>query len=481
MTMTPEQDREFRAAVGEVESGERRNGHHPGASKIRRMSEVQSRTIKWAWKGRMALGYLTVWTGEEGLGKSVFCAWLAAQATRGGLHGDWHDTPVDVLIVAGEDGIEDTWKPRLVRAKADLRRASAFSLDEHPVDWNLRDGIEDLRQAILETNAKLVVFDSLLDQMPPPVGGENINSATFVRSALMPLKDLVRELDIVAVVSLHPPKARASAYRDLVQGSQAFTALTRFGLLFGWHPDDAEDDPMRRRVVLRGKGNRGRNPGAIEFNIIGEELCHDDGIVQEVEGVTNVRPSDVTMRQLLSPARGSDTDEPANKAELAAEIIRDALSDGEWHDSAPIRELLEETGLGSGSVLTGAKRLANVESQQRPGAAHGGWKWRIPAQIPSPVSLSTVESDPDKGPNPQHPRSGSQIPSSATVESDGPGARAVVPVQNEAARGAQDGLKGRTAADLTDDELLALFPGSTLEHLPAHTNGHIPSGRDRSQ
>src|SRR5436305_15336784 len=91
---------------------------------VKRASEVRSRSIRWAWEGRLALGYLTVMTGEEGLGKSVFMAWLIGRATRGELIGEWHGRPASVLVVAGEDGIADTWRPRLDLAGADLDRVS---------------------------------------------------------------------------------------------------------------------------------------------------------------------------------------------------------------------------------------------------------------------------------------------------------------------------------------------------------------------
>jgi hypothetical protein len=200
-------------------------------SPVKRASGVSSRAIKWAWKGRMACGYLTVWTGEEGLGKSVFAAWLAARASRGELaEGIWQGQPVDVLIVAGEDAIEDTWNPRLKLAGADLDRVSYLDLEELGPYWNVRDGIGDARAAVKETGAKLVVIDALLDHFPPTSGGESINNPTTVRAALAPLKQLVQELEITGIISLHPPKSRGVAFRDLVQASQAFSAIPRLGL-----------------------------------------------------------------------------------------------------------------------------------------------------------------------------------------------------------------------------------------------------------
>jgi hypothetical protein len=221
---------------------------------LKRASALKSRPIKWGWKGWMPLGAITVWSGVEGVGKSTFAAWLIAQVTRGRLKGDWHGDPMDVLIVAGEDALEDAWMPRLEVAGADLDRVHFLDLDALPVDWNIRDGIGALHRTVEATGAKLVVIDALLDHMPAGFGGENINNPMFVRSALGPLRDFARKLGIVALISLHPPKSRGGTFRECVQASPAFVALSRSGLFIAYHPEDEDlDDDQKRRVVIRGR------------------------------------------------------------------------------------------------------------------------------------------------------------------------------------------------------------------------------------
>ena len=218
---------------------------------------MKSASVRWAWDGRLPLGYLTVSTGEEGLGKSVFWAWLIARLTRGQLSGEWRGQPVNVLIVAGEDGIADTWRPRLDLAGAQLDRVSFLNLDVLGPEWNLRDGIEVLRGGVRETGAQCVYVDAALDHMPPPKAGESINSPTFARAALGPLRLLLRSEGAAGCFSMHPPKARGTSFRDLVQASQAFSAIPRVGWVFANHPDDDQSDPARRRVLIRGKGQPG--------------------------------------------------------------------------------------------------------------------------------------------------------------------------------------------------------------------------------
>jgi hypothetical protein len=367
-----------RASADDASEGDSERGAvgSPAPSLVTRGSAVRSKSIRWAWTGRLALGYLTVETGIEGLGKSVFAAWMLARLTRGDLPGEWRGEAVNVLIVAGEDGIEDTWKPRLDLAGADPDRWASLNLDQLDAGWNLRDGIEQIRGAVEETGATVVFIDAALDHMPAPRSGESIHSPTFVRQVLGPLKRLVRDLNLVGLFSMHPPKARSSDFRDLVQASQAFSAIPRVGLLFAWHPDDAElPEDDRRRVLVRGKGNIGRNPGALEFRIVGHEHEHDDGTTAEVAVVEDVAPSAITMADL---APGKMVGErPPTKAEQAAELIREALSDGGWHPAKAIREQLARTGLDAGSTRTHGMGIARVEQRKRPGEVDGPSEWRI--------------------------------------------------------------------------------------------------------
>jgi hypothetical protein len=362
---------------------------------VTRAATVVSRSIRWAWDGRLAIGYLTVVTGVEGLGKSVFAAWLTARLTCGELDGEWQGRPICVLIVAGEDGIADTWLPRLKLAGATLESVAFLNLDGLPPGWNLRDGIEQIREALRETAALFVWIDAALDHMPPPKQGESINSPTYVRQALGPLKRLVRELGVVCAFGLHPPKARSGNFRDLVQASQALSAIPRVGWLFDYHPDDDSEDPDRRRVLIRGKGNLGRDPGAIEFRVTGRPFTHDDGRTTDREVVVDVGPSTVTLAD-LAPDRVIGARQPT-KSEQAADILRDALSDHDWHPAAPIRERLAAMTLDSGSVRTDAMRLARVEKRK----SEHAWWWRIPTQGSNgngPLTAARARSLPTGGP-----------------------------------------------------------------------------------
>lgn len=95
----------------------------------RRLSDIQPKPIRWLWPGRIARGKVCMLAGHPGLGKSQAMISMAAIVSIGGT---W---PVDrtpcergsVIILSAEDDAEDTIRPRLEAAGADLKRV--FILD----------------------------------------------------------------------------------------------------------------------------------------------------------------------------------------------------------------------------------------------------------------------------------------------------------------------------------------------------------------
>ena len=100
------------------------------------LSTVKPERVSWLWPGRIPLGKLTILDGDPGLGKSVLTLTLAAHVTRGwsmpfeerepGVECE----PAGVVLLSAEDGLDDTIRPRLDAAGADVERVLA--LDKVP-------------------------------------------------------------------------------------------------------------------------------------------------------------------------------------------------------------------------------------------------------------------------------------------------------------------------------------------------------------
>jgi hypothetical protein len=296
-------------------------------------SSVKPRRVRWLWPGRVPYGYLSLWSGTSGLGKSTFFCWLVAEITHGRLDG--MAGPVDILIIASEDAREDMWVPRLMTAGANLDRVHFF---DRPDDWNIRDGIELIEQAFAEherelgvTGIALVFVDSVFEETPEAKGKESINSTDFIRQVLKPFNRLCREHGVAGLVSTHPPKSAGQTYAANVHASGAFVQLARVGLLFGFHPDDIDlsNDDDKRRVLLRpGEGsNIGQDPGALEFTIKGEYL-KIEGELESVPRAVEVEPSDVTFRDLVADPKKDK--QPTKKAQVRL-MVEMQMRDNEWH------------------------------------------------------------------------------------------------------------------------------------------------------
>jgi AAA domain len=353
-----------------------------------RASDITKTRVQWLWQGRLALGYLAVWCGAGDIGKSMFAAWTIGELTHGRLPGRFLDQPQDALIVCTEDGRDDMWRPRLEAVGADLDRVHFL---DYPAGWNLRDGIDWIDTGVTEAVTALVFVDALMSHMPDAQGGENTRSPTFVRGALQPFADLCKRQKVTGLFGLHPRKAGGDTFADVVQESGVFTQLPRLGLLFGYHPEDLElPQDQQRRVILRGKGNIGRNPGALSFRIAERflEWGDDDPDPEGIGYITDVQPCTVTERELLATKR-RDADRPTTKVQQAEGLIGMALRDGAWHPAKPIRAQLERLKLNNNGVVNQAKVNLGVKSrQQETGAASPPWEWRNPGS-----SISDAETD----------------------------------------------------------------------------------------
>ena len=355
-----------------------------------RASGLSKRRLRWLWTGRLALGYLAVWCGAGDIGKSMFSAWVMGRLSHGELSGKFLGRPTSSLIVCTEDGRDDMWLPRLEAASADLDRIEFL---DYPKGWNLRDGVDWIDRSLTD-DMKLVFIDALMSHMPEPRGSENTRSPVFVREALEPLAALCKERKATGLFGLHPRKAGGDTFADVVQESGAFTQVPRIGLLFGYHPDDLElPRDQQRRVILRGKGNVGREPGALSFRIAEKFLDWDDDEPADpfedgVPYATGIEPCHMTERQLL---RAKLSDRPMSKVEQAEALIRMALLDGEWHPVVPIREELAKAGLNHNANVDAAKRRAGVVASKQAGVTNGPWGWQIAgSSISSPNPDSSI-------------------------------------------------------------------------------------------
>jgi len=210
------------------------------------------RPTHWLWDQRIPHGALVLGPGREGIGKSLFCAWLTAQVTLGTLPGIHHGHPRAVFYAATEDSWERTIAGRLLVAGADLDRVYRVQV-EHlgtTVPLCLPRDCASLAEEIGWYGAGLVILDPLISTVDPRI---NVNQEEL-RSALEPLAALADQTGAAIFGLAHFNKAAGTDALSRVTGSRAFAAVARAAIAFARDPH-AEDGSC---VLSQVKNNLGR-------------------------------------------------------------------------------------------------------------------------------------------------------------------------------------------------------------------------------
>lgn len=227
------------------------------------MANVKSEPVRWLWPGKIALGKLTIISGDPGLGKSMLTSDLAARVSTGAPWPDGSEGVLgDVLLVSAEDDPSDTIRPRLDTAKADVSRIHYLENVRNVATGEQRffDLIDvEALGSFLSANGscRLVVIDPLSAYL----GGTDSHKNSDVRSLLAPLSPLAAKHHVAIVVVSHLNKGEGSAMTR-TSGSMAFIAAARAAYLVVKDKDDSQ-----RRLFLPIKNNLGKDQTGLAYTI----------------------------------------------------------------------------------------------------------------------------------------------------------------------------------------------------------------------
>lgn len=204
--------------------------------------------LQFLWGQRIPLGFITVFEGDPGTGKSTLLADLGARLTVGASMPLDNGLAVEggVVLLAGEDSLDKIAASYQVAGGGTSR---VIVLDRS-AGIVLPTGTELLREAALAVNAKLIVVDPISDFL-----ATSINHEQGVRRALSPLSDLAQEMNLAVVHVRHLSK---SGHRHALYaggGSIALAGMARSVLLAGQNPVDTNT-----RVLTVSKSNVRQRP-----------------------------------------------------------------------------------------------------------------------------------------------------------------------------------------------------------------------------
>ena len=202
-----------------------------------RASEIAPKRVDWLASNRIAIGFITIFAGRTGVGKSfVLCDYIARFTTGRALPDAQNGVaPFNVLIIS-EDPHEYVLVPRLKEMGADLDRVS-FLTWAAMASYTLSD-VKMLDRAYEEADQPLLIA---IDPPTNFLGGktdEHRNSE--VRQILMGIVAWINSKGVACVMITHVNKQVGKGIEaiDRIMGSVAWSSTSRIALGFAVDPNN---------------------------------------------------------------------------------------------------------------------------------------------------------------------------------------------------------------------------------------------------
>ena len=236
----------------------------------RTLNSVQMRAIDWLWTGWIPRGYITLWAGESGAGKSIVLADVTAKVTTGA---PWPGEPPTavrepgrVLWLGSEDGIEELTVPRLTASGANLERVTEIQgvmQRGQRGTFSMQDDIAAVGNGLNHAKSCGAPYTMLVvDPITSYLSGQKLkkvdmNDAGQLRTVLEPWLILAQEHGIAIVCVTHFMKDTTRAMLHRVLGSAAFVQTCRSLCTVVARPDDGP----YAKALIQVKGNLPEHPG----------------------------------------------------------------------------------------------------------------------------------------------------------------------------------------------------------------------------
>jgi len=222
------------------------------------------RPVDWLWPNRLGLGKVAILEGDPGLGKSFLALDLCARLSAGR---PWPDgapvaAPGVCVYLNGEDGEDDTLRPRLEALGADLGRVFLPDRghDGLTLPLSLPDHTAVLEAVVARAQARLVVIDPVMQFLSR---GVNPSIELSIRRALEPLEAMARRhaCHILLLRHLNKKGAGRAVYRGL--GAIGLVGVCRSAWLVA-----EEEAGSSRRVLAQVKNNLAPRQPSLAFEMV---------------------------------------------------------------------------------------------------------------------------------------------------------------------------------------------------------------------
>ncbi len=242
-------------------------------------ASVKPKDVDWLWFNRIPAGAITYGVGKPGNAKSLWSTDLAARVSSGADFPDCKNEhgAQKVLLYAGEDSLENTVIPRLIRAGANLANIelldnSSFEVYDREYNRVDRRGI-DLSQDIAiigqlikkHPDIRLLIIDPITGVF----GNRNTNHDKDMRPIMNELKDMLEARGLTLVGIAHTNKRGDAAAIDQIQGASSIAGAARAAWLF---TRDSESDDEHAHLMTCIKGNLSDNHDGLKLLTVAEAV-----------------------------------------------------------------------------------------------------------------------------------------------------------------------------------------------------------------
>jgi len=327
--------------------------------------DVESKPLRWLWYGRIPLNKLILFSGDPDQGKSLVTLDVISRMTRAAAFPD--GAPCEqgsAIILSAEDDAEDTLRPRLDAAGADVSRVYLLQM----VRVRLTNGELVEKEFSLDTD--LLALEKALDEHPDvrlividPIssylGAIDAHKNSEVRRILTPLTKMAARRGVTIIALNHLRKADGPAIHRSID-SVAFVAAARAVWDFAQDPDDED-----RHFMVVAKGNLGKKGHGLAYRVTGQI------------GSPYLEWDSTPVTMSANDALGGTAGQESSERREATGFLEETLGGG----PRPVKEVKGEArraGITEHTLVRARYRLGVKARKQGFG---GGWEWVLPEDV----------------------------------------------------------------------------------------------------
>lgn len=347
-----------------------------------RAAEIAPQAINWIWDGHLASGKLNLLGGSPGTGKSGIVINLTAAVSRGSAECPLPDASIPpqghVVILASEDGVEDTIIPRLIAAGANMdfvHIVRGTVVHGRPRPFCAEDCDKLSAELDKLSGVRLVIIDPITQMVR-----KNGNSNTEVRKALEPLIELAEKHGFAILGVAHLAKgSQKRSPLERVAGSLAFGALSRIVLLtVRGEPeeDGAAGATPAPCALVRIKSNIGADGGGFSYTV--RPAAFGFGLQQFKSSVICWEGRLTgSAKSILEGIEGAGSSGGSGALAKAKAFLVEHLQGGS-QPATLIQEQADAARISRATLRRAREDLGVIVERLRNGAQASPWMWSLP-------------------------------------------------------------------------------------------------------